>query len=57
MLAAREMGALKSMLDGGTVSSDEPQLDKLFSDTAQRIEAAAKDFFHAPPAGQKPPRP
>lgn len=57
MRAASEMASLKSLLDGGIVSSGAPQLDKLFSDTAQRIEAAVKDFFNAPPAGQKPPRP
>lgn len=57
MRAASEMAALKKMLDGGMVSSGAPQLDKLFTDTAQRIEAAAKDFFNAPPAGQKPPHP
>lgn len=57
MRTASEMAALKKMLDGGMVSSGAPQLDKLFTDTAQRIEAAAKDFFNAPPAGQKPPHP
>lgn len=55
MRMASDMGGLKSMLDGGMVSSGAPQLDKLFADTAARIDAAAKDFFNAPQPGQKPP--
>ncbi|HCS23415.1 MAG TPA: hypothetical protein PLW48_09210 [Alphaproteobacteria bacterium] len=57
MRMASDMATLKSMLDGGMVSSGAPQLDKLFADTAQRIDVAAKDFFNAPQPGQKPPRP
>lgn len=54
---AQEVKMLKAMLDSGAAKSGAPQLDKLFSDTAARIEKSANDFFNAPLPSQKPPRP
>lgn len=50
------MSAVRELMHAGSATSGSTQLDKLFVDTADRIEVTAKNFFNAP-GNPKPPQP